>query len=255
MKKQTTLLLFFLLQVLIASAQSIQTDAPSASFSASTLRPGTFQIESRLQLTQTFSNGWKTYQWMLPSNLFRLSLSKNAEFRIVSGMELQHSQNTRSFGFSPLQLGTKIQLLRKENTQLALLIHGEVPNLDLEHYTGSGIVAFNHALNNKNSMGFNAGFHYASRNTIESHELTASLYLSHQFSPKLSMFGEVYGGYQHVTTLHTESTWFNTDFGLLYLVTDHFQIDFTFGAGILDRMYFHALGFNYQFRTEKKQNQ
>lgn len=251
MKNQVTLFLLFCLQAIIVTAQSIQTDAPSASYSASSLRPGTFQIESRVQISQTTSNGSKSYQWMLPNNLFRFALSKNAEFRVVGGMELRHTKNNQSFGFSPLQLGTKLQLLRKENTQIALLIHGEVPNLELAHYAGSGILAFNHVLNEKNAFGYNIGFHYASRNTLESHELTGSLYFSHQFSPKLSMFGEVYGGYHHATTLYTESTSFNTDFGMLYLVTDDFQIDFTFGTGILDQMYFHALGFNYQFRTDK----
>ena len=247
MKKLSTLLLLFLAQFSIA--QTISTDAPSVSAGASTVGKGIFQIETRLQYTR-FDFG---HSVQLPSNLFRFGIGNSFELRLTNGITKGTFTSPAAI---PFTLGFKAELMIKPegNTQMAFLMSLNRPDFEAENYGGNATLAVSHTLGDRNNIGYNVGFNYQtlSGGTSESFGILSSVIYSHNFSDKLTFFTELYGSYGKNTSVNTEEISFNFDTGFMYLVTDRFQIDYSYGLGISDEMTFHALGFNFMIGPRKK---
>jgi len=229
----------------------ISTDAPSVSAGATTVGKRTFQIESRLQYAKTRYDSYSTNDFQLPSILFRIGLGKNFELRLINGIDVRSINSTTQASLSSFVLGMKAQLLNKPegNTQIAFLAHATVPELDSKYMSATGTFAVNHNLNDRNSLGYNAGFSYmANGNFHESHSVDLSLIYSNAVTSRLSLFAEFYGGYRNTThPVKQGATYLNFDAGFLFLLKDNIQLDYSFGVGVLDKFNFHAIGFNIMF--------
>ncbi|MDX2359970.1 MAG: transporter [Crocinitomicaceae bacterium] len=240
-----------LLSAYFSFGQTISTDAPSVSAGATTVGQGVFQIESRFQYTRTRNTSNSVNDFQLPSILFRVGLGKNFELRLINGIELHSSTFGSNASLSNFVLGMKAQLLNKPdgNTQIAFLVHAQVPEIENTYFSGTGTLAVNHNLNENNSLGYNVGFTYSTRPTsYESHSVDLSLIYSHTITSRISLFAEVYGGYRNTTTPNFNgSTYLDFDAGFMFLLKDNIQLDYSFGASILDKSNFHALGLNFMF--------
>jgi len=247
MKNLATLV--FLLVINMSYSQSISTDAPSISAGATVVGSGIFQIESRLQYSEL--DGLQTLQ--IPSNLFRLGLGDKFELRMTNGI----TKLGKLTSIDQMSLGFKAQLLNKSGikTQVAFLFSAVLPNFKTNFYSGSSALAVNHNIGEKNSIGYNVGFSYSSLgpagSSVEFHSILGSLIYSHAFTNRFSLFSEFYGEYNHNTTLKTETSSINFDCGFLYLISDKFQVDYSYGLGISNEDSFHAIGFNYRIGPRK----
>lgn len=242
-----------------AVAQSISTDAPSVSAGATTVGGGIFQIESRIDYSDF--DGVKTLK--IPANLFRLGIGNKFELRMTNGIN-----NANSFtSLSPFTLGLKAQLLNKPEgkTQIALLLDLSRPNFKNKFYSGMTTLSVNHALGEKNSIGYNFGFGYTHQAFISTNEyfnFLSSLIYSYNLTDKLSLFAEVYGTHMTLSGFSESNSSINFDAGILYLVNDRFQIDYSFGIGVAQQTTyygfnsshessFHAIGFNFMFGQKR----
>jgi hypothetical protein len=248
MKNLVTFLILLTTQFSIS--QTISTDAPSVSAGATTVGGGIFQVESRLQYGQI--EGTQILQ--LPSNLFRLGIGDKFELRMTNGI----TRREKLIDLDRMSLGFKAQLLNKPegNTQIAFLFNAVLPDFKSNFYSGGGTFAVNHVIGDKSNIGYNVGYNYTSigpaGSTIEYHSIFGSLIYSYALTDKLSLFSELYGGYINLTTMGIETTSISFDCGFLYLVTDKFKIDYSYGLGLSDEHSFHAIGFNFMIGRKEK---
>ena len=70
---------------------------------------------------------------------------------------------------------------------------------------------------------------------------------------RLSLFAEVYGVYSnsYFAGQFDEDLNINMDAGLYYFLKDNIQLDYTFGYGLTEYMYFHSLGLDIMIGPRK----
>lgn len=229
----------FILFIIISFStysQVIATDRPSAQTDNSfTLYHKAFQVESGLlylhenDIVQPSS---------LPNLLLRYGLLDKLELRFSSEILLSLDDGKISRG--PINLGTKLQLIREENFQLAFLSMVSFENNVQEIMTK--IVGANTITKNL-SLGYTIG--YQSASIFYDKTLNYSLFLSNSFGSKFSGFLELYGDWEYNNIDFANQL--NFDFGCSYQLTDVMQLDTYFGKGIQNDMYFGSLGFSYLF--------
>ena len=123
-------IIFLLCCSITLAAQEIITDRPDQTESSSTIQKGNLQIESGLLLEflgEDISCSERTI--LAPTTLIRYGLLDFAELRIVSQIESVKNNSISFTGISDLEVGTKLQLLKKEKSllEIALLSHIVIP--------------------------------------------------------------------------------------------------------------------------------
>jgi len=217
-------------------SQSIATDRPSAQTDNSySLYHKAFQIESGLMYYYSDS---KINSFSIPNILLRYGAFDKIEFRFLSDLLLSPVENKIST--SPIQFGTKIQIIRKESFQLAFL--SMVTFDSLNQSTLTKLVGGNSITDNF-GIGYTLGHNFVSSNTNNS--LNYSIFFSNSFNSKFTGFLEFYGGWNY-NYLSSSST-INFDFGGSCLLNDKMQLDAYFGKGLNNDMYFASVGFSYLF--------
>ena len=128
MNKVLTTLVILIVLGFNALAQEIVTDRPDQTESSSTVPINSLQIEAGFLL----GNGETSIerQYLAPTTLFRYGLTRGIELRLGEQIEFNDNTPGSKFGVSNLELGTKIQILRKENikTEIAFLSHIILPS-------------------------------------------------------------------------------------------------------------------------------
>ena len=230
---------FFITFILVRSfsfSQSIATDRPSAQTDNSyTLYHKAFQLESGLMYS--YSNG-EVNSSSIPNLLLRYGAFDKIEFRFSSDLLLSTVENIIST--SPIQLGTKIQIIRKEGFQLAFL--SMVSFDSINQNTLTKLVGGNSITENF-SIGYTLGHNYATSNSTDF--FSYSIFLSNSFNSKITGFLEFYGDWNNNMIL--KSSTINFDFGGSYLLNDKMQLDAYFGKGLNNDLYFGSVGFSYLF--------
>ena len=233
------------------TAQSINTDRPDQTESSSTVPKGSFQIETGVLLGFTDNDDISERQLLLPSTLFRIAITEGMELRVLNQFE---SNKNKTFdetfsGFSDLEVGTKVQLFKKEdvNTEIAILSHLIIPSgskdLTIDEFGTINKLSISHSISESVGMGYNVGYNYfgAGRG-----DLTYSLALGFGITDKLGLYIEPYGDLvefeEHVSSF---------DAGFTYLIKDNFQFDFSFGTGINHTMNYLSLGCSLNISGEK----
>lgn len=236
----------FLLLTSITFSQEIVTDRPDQTESSVTVGKNNFQIESGI-LYKKIDN---SNSFIGPSTLLRYGITKGIELRLVSqyestktgldGGEINYS------GFNDLELGTKIQLLKKEdiNTEVAFLSHLIIPTAN-ENLTSNvvGVVnklSISHEITDRIGLGYNVGYDYVGQQS----SLTYSLALGFQLSNSVGFYIEPYGEWGESNNYES-----NFDVGISYLVNDNFQLDASCGLGLNNDMQYISAGFSWRIQN------
>ena len=248
MRIKIPLVLFSLLLTGAVFGQKIVTDRPSQTSSSTTIPKGSFQIESALQVRYAEVNSKSVRQFLAPTNSFRLGLTKGVELRVFNQLENNKGLDTSLsiVGLSDLEVGVKIQLLRKENvnTKIAFISQLVLP-------TGTGGVSHNslgstnriaasYLLSENLGLASNVGYNYYGTG---SGDAVYSLVLSSGLTEKLSIFVETYG-----EVVGMDNNYSNFDAGIVYLAKDNVQFDFSFGSGLNYNINFMCLGFSWNIK-------
>lgn len=222
------------------NAQNIATDRPNQTESSLVIPKGSFQIESGFLVGYSGEDDQYSRQVLSPITFFRYGISKSVEIRLMNQVESVKQQDVLRQGFSDLQIGTKIQLLKKENinTEIAFLTSLILPTgnkeLSQDHIGSVSKIAIAHQLSNNLSLSYNLGYAYIDQNEDF---VTYSLSFGIGINDKLGLYIEPYGSL--IDEDHIENSF---DTGFTYLVKPNFQLDFSFGSGIDYSMNYLALG-------------
>lgn len=252
MKKYILIALVVFTKQLIA--QQIITDRPDQTEASSTVPKSSLQIESGILIGFTEIDTNKKRQLLAPTTLFRYGITKGIEIRVLNQFESIENQITseETNGISDLEVGTKIQLLKKENinTEVAFLSHLIVPigSKELSNIKFGTInkLAISHKLNDNIGIGYNLGYNYFGDGKGD---LTYSLALGISITNKVAIYVEPYGD---ITELKKHLS--NFDAGFTYLLRDNFQLDFSFGTGINYTMNYISAGFSWNISKKNTQH-
>ncbi|MEZ4922521.1 MAG: transporter [Crocinitomicaceae bacterium] len=238
----------------VALCQQLEADRPDQTEASSTIPKGSFQIESGLGFQNV-----KIYagpnphdlttenHFTLPTTLFRIALCNRFEWRVVNTLRFSGVRSAghleRNIGIDDIETGFKWQLTG-ENVkwmQMAFLSHVVVP-------TGSdGNRAFgtvnkllvSHDLSDKISIGYNIGHQYFGSGKGD---LIYTIAMGFAITDKLGCYLENFGQFTDLNSFQT-----NFDAGLTYYVKDNFMLDYSFGAGVRERMNYQSIGVTYRF--------
>jgi len=236
---------FFILLVITGmgnflTAQTIVTDRPCQTEATNTIPKGSFQVESGLILQH---DGLNNKSIILPTSVFRYGVGNTFELRMV------HEYNVRSFidnskqvdnsGIGDLQLGAKMFILDSEVTQISFLSHLVLPtgNTNFTHgdYAVRNKLIIGHVLGDRVGIAYNLGYDYFDESIF-----TYSFALNLNLTKDLLISIEPYGSIDESDELVSN---FNT--GLIYLVSNNFQLDFSFGLGTNNDMNYTSIGLSW----------
>jgi hypothetical protein len=198
-KKTTIILLVLFPAALKLSAQKINTDRPDQTEAPVVIPLKSIQIESGLLTGRKYNNSSTTEnQLLIPTLLIRYGLGRIIELRLVEQVERLKSEYPAydNFGLSDLELGVKIQILRKENvnTQIAFLSHLIVPT-GSDGISGGKIgtdntIAVSHHLNKFLDISYNFGYDYSG---YGNGDMIYSVSLGAGVTEKVGIHAETYG--------------------------------------------------------------
>ena len=237
-------IIFLLCFSITLVAQEIITDRPDQTESSSTIQKGNLQIESGLLLEflgEDISSSKRNL--VAPTTLIRYGLLDFAELRIVSQIENVKNISTSVTGISDLEIGAKLQLLKKERSllEIALLSHLIIPtgSKEITSNTAGSInkICISHRSNTNISIAYNLGYDYFGSGEGN---LTYSFVLGSKINEKASVYLEPYGEF-----IELEDNVININSGVTYLLQDNFQLDFSFGTGINHTFNYAAIGFSW----------
>ena len=213
-----------------AIGQTIATDRPSAlTENATSLFKNGIQLESGLLIEL---DSGETQSISAPNLLLRYGLTEKTELRLMNDVLI----NEGNIILGVWTIGTKIQLYESDKMNLSVLSSTALPNVNgemgslLEQPINAKVIG-NYALSETNSVGYTIGY------TINQNEIGYSLFLSHNFSDKISSFIELYGFNDQL----------NIDAGFAYLIQNKLQFDAYFGTGLNNKMAFASVGLSYLY--------
>lgn len=225
-----------------SDSTALATDRPTQTASAFIVPKGSVQIETGFAVSRTKLGFNGISEVTAVNTVFN---STQVRFGVSKNLELLFSQSivkdrVKGFGpgfegdteLIPTALGARIRLFdmnEKGRPQMALLatVGGGLLS-DLETGTTVDIRAnFQHNLGGNFSLGYNVGVNFNDINDMTSGLVTAVV--GYQASDKVSLFAEVF-----LTAPDLEATFWQSDFGILYLVNSNLQVDVFAGLGISD---------------------
>jgi hypothetical protein len=244
------LLTLFSLEI---SAQELVTDRPDQTESSVTIPLNSFQIETGLLTGFTKNFGISERQFLIPTTLLRYGMTKNIELRIVEQFENRKIilESDGMFGVSDLELGAKIQILKKEdiNTEIAFLTHLILPT-GSESFTNGNLgtvnkIAVSHTINDFLDFGYNVGYNFFGSGRGD---LIYSMALGIGITDNIGAYIETYG-----EIVEFNNPYSNFDSGFTYLIQENLQLDLSFGIGLNYSMNYFSVGcsWNIPGRTNK----
>lgn len=242
---KTLISLFLFLISISFYAQDIVTDRPDQTESSATVEKSALQIESGFAF-ENYNNG-KENNFVTPSTLLRYGISKIIELRFVAEYQSTNvgldGANRKYQGFNDLEIGAKIQLLKKENidTEIAFLSHFVIPTANANFTTNYlGIVnklSISHSISEKLSVGYNIGYDLIEKQSA----LTYSLAIGFSISNSVGFYIEPYGVWAEQNQFES-----NFDLGITYLLNSNLQLDLSYGTGLNNKMEYLAAGFSWK---------
>jgi hypothetical protein len=228
-------------------AQEIITDRPDQTESSSTIPKNSFQLETGVVSGHVANESNRENVLLAPSTLVRYGLTKNFELRLANHFARTSSESLslKDFGFTDLELGFKLQLLRKENvnTEIALLSHLVLPIGDVRLTNVSfGMVnklSIAHNLGDIFTIGYNLGYNYFG---FGSGTGTYSIALGAGLTKRIGFYIEPYGEWVDFNVFLS-----NLDGGFTYLLQPNMQIDVSYGLGLNYVMQYFSAGFSWNF--------
>lgn len=248
MRSKIIITIIGLLSAVQLQAQII-TDRPDQTESSSTVGNGNLQIETGFLIAFEGEAERSDRQILAPTSLFRYGITENVEIRFLSQFEARRNGNTHIHGISDLEIGTKIQIFKREdkNTEIAFLSHLILPTgtaeLSDDEFGTINKLSVSHAANDRVGIGYNLGYDYFGTGKGN---LTYSLAIGVGVNDKVGIYVEPYGEFTDFTEYIS-----NFDAGMTYLANENLQFDFSFGTGINQRMNYLSLGFSWLMNREE----
>ena len=229
---------FFLLTTPLAYSQIIITDRPDQTESSSTIPIKSLQFETGILIESIKIEK----QFLTPTILSRYGLTKNLELRLLTQYEsLKNKINYEKIeGISDLEIGTKIQLYKKESspTEIAFISHLVLPTapkkLSNDKIGTINKLSISHSISELFGIGYNIGYDFLGSGNGD---FTYSLAISYSISNTFGVYIEPFGKY-----LNLEKHESNFNSGITYLLHDNFQLDISYGVGINHSMKYFAFG-------------
>ncbi|MBT8260417.1 MAG: transporter [Bacteroidia bacterium] len=213
--------LALLLTSYAVSAQTIITDRPDQTESSLTIGRGELQIETGILYGTAKDDFFSEELVLAPTVLWRYGITKGIELRLLTEIASVKDKLTsyKTSGISDLQLGTKIQILKKQDikTDIAFVSHVIIPTakdaLTLNEIGTINKLSIAHDIGETFGLGYNVGYDYFG---FGSGNLTYSLSLGIGISEKVGMYIEPFGA---LVKLDNHEASF--DAGITYLVKDN----------------------------------
>jgi len=241
----------------VNAQEQIVTDRPGQSECVPTTGIGQIQIESGFQLqTSEITPNLTQQRLVYPSTLIKIGLGNKLELRLINELVSYKNINTRDWeklgsisGAENLIVGLKYELKRGERLNLGLTTHLITPTgsrgISNELYGVLSRLNYNYAFNNKRSLAGGFGYEHYQIDAVDSEGLKFygdgqaiyTLIYSQSLSDRIGVFIEQYASFPEF------EDWIGSmDAGILFLVNDRFQLDYSFGWGLNHTMNFHAIG-------------
>ena len=238
------LLLAFTTLLSLETFSQIITDRPDQTESSSTIPVNSLQLETGF-VWENIEQG-KEKVFAGPSVLLRYSINRTVELRAFNQYE-NHFINTgnhKIHGLSDLELGLKLQLVKKDScqTEVALLSHAVIPTalaqLSNQNLGNITKLCVSHSITSWFGLGYNFGYTYLDK----THGFNYSLAFGFSVSEKIGAYVEPYGSYLEGGTYES-----NFDGGVTYLLKKNIQLDVSYGFGINQNMNYFSLGLSWNF--------
>ncbi len=228
-----------------ALTQTIATDRPLQSATTSTVPKGKLQLETGINysISGADDNNIALHNLALPNALLKLGVANFFELRFSTSFNRRRLSSefggfSNTQGFDDFKMGFKWRLTQPEEgrTQLSILSEVVAPTGTFsENVFGiKSALLVSKQINNNVSMLYNLGYNYFGEGNGD---FTYTANIGIGLSDRLGFAVEAYGAYQNFETFSL-----NGNMGVTYLITNFFQIDYSFGVGITDRMNYHAVG-------------
>ena len=238
----------------VLNAQTIETDRPDQTEGASTVPKKSLQIEGGFLHELSEMDGVKELRILVPTTLFRYGLTKTVELRLGAQYERIRNRETQKTndGLSDLELGAKVQLLKKEDskTRIAFLSHLVLPTgpkeLTINKLGTINKLSISHELSDKFNLGYNVGYDYFGEgNGNFTYSIVFGMAVYNIFGVYVETYGEFTDFKKHLSSF---------DAGITYLLDDSLQLDFSSGTGLNHDMDYLALGcsINIDMRRKRK---
>lgn len=141
-------------------------------------------------------------------------------------------------------MGAKWQFFISENntTEIAFLSHAVIPTgsseLSVHSFATINKLAFSHVLCESSGIGYNLGYNYFGTGNGD---LVYSVSFGYSLNDKTAIFIEPYGELADFSQFLI-----NADTGVTYLIRPNLQADFSFGAGLNQKMNYISLGISWR---------
>ncbi len=243
-KLKNYLMLVLLLSVANATRAQIDTDRPDQTESAVAMSRGDFQIEAGLQTTLLDETSASS---VLPTMQLRYGLLRGLELRMLTQYEYNKSLGSLArFGFSDLQVGTKIQLMRGDAIDMLLLTHFILPTgseqVTADAFGVTNRLCMSHTWANGSKLGTNLGYNYYDD---DDDVVVVTLSYSFGLSEQISMYLEPFADFS------PSASELSFDTGLMYVPVDNLQFDISGGIGINHKMAYLTLGTSWLLPNSK----
>jgi len=247
-------IIFIVLSIthLTTSAQEIITDRPDQTESSSTIPKGSLQIEAGVLIESSKNDVFSERQILAPTVLWRYGVTKGFELRALTQFEsIKNKLTDETYdGISDLEVGTKIQLLRKEgvNTEIAFLSHIVIPTASQE-LTNDKLGTINklsisHSISEAIGLGYNVGYDYFGEgNGNVTYSLAFGIGLGNNFGMYLEPYGALLDIEKHEASF---------DAGITYLPQENLQLDISYGTGLNHNMNYFSVGCSINIAKKSK---
>ncbi len=219
------------------------TDRPSFSISPVSVQPGTIQIEG--------GGLWSQFAGLTtisgPEILGRVGILNKLEFRAALPNYID-VKNSSASGLTDITLGAKYQISDEGSTwAMAVIAQASIPtgdeNLTADRVEPEIILTASTSIGESTSLGIQGGL--KSVEVVEGNRVlyTGALIVSTPIAEKISAFGEVY-----LISRPQFDTDYVARFGLIYLISNDFQLDLNGGSAINENPVGAFIGFGGAFR-------
>lgn len=242
----------FLILNITTTAQTIITDRPDQTESSSTIPKGSLQIEAGFLTGTAKDDLFSERQILAPTVLFRYGITQGFELRALTQFEsIKNKLSNETYeGISDLEIGTKIQLFKKESstTEVAFLTHVILPTaskqLTNDKFGSISKLSISHSVSESIGVGYNIGYDYFG---YGNGNLTYSLAIGIMITDAFGLYLEPYGAF-----LDIEKHKASFDGGLTYLLQDNLQLDVSYGTGLNHTMNYFAVGCSINIAKKNK---
>lgn len=224
-RKYLFLIFVTLLCPVIATGQEIET-SPDQFETPSTVPKGRFQMENRFQYQD---DGRDERSYTIPSANWKYGLNDNVEINMTTDFVNNKTADSIANGLEPVLIGIKVNLLKENGwipdaaitTQLRIPKLGHT-ELQTDYLAPRLILHFKHTITEKISLGYNIGTQWDGIKPAPTYLYTISP--KFQLSKKFECYIEFFG---NILKNDVAENW--TDVGLMYLITNDIQLEFSSG--------------------------